>query len=422
MIGHSETTSYTSRRAGRPLALSGGTPLMKKPTNYFGVGCMHTISELTRSIYQTVPAASALLSSRGAQSDSWSAPAHSCHVGASQPDLACDRQQPFVPIPPASSLSAFTGEAHGKVILLGEHAVVYGAPAVALAVPTATCRATALLGDRPGRGLTSLCVRTPDPGGRYTELTASPSMHALVATALERADRTQATSVDLLLESNIPPGRGLGSSAASARAVAASLNHLLDLRLGPQDLFDLVQSAERLTHGRSSGIDAHATGQSGLVVLNQGRMAVPVTARQGWVVVADSGTSGSTHQAVEMLNGLFTHSPFLQRDFLGRSTVLTADGLDALAAGQLERLGHRLTETHTLLTELGLVTAKVHGLVDTALSGGALGAKMTGGGLGGCAIALAGSRAQADELAAHLRAHGATRTWLAPLLAEGCDQ
>ncbi|MER5888650.1 mevalonate kinase [Streptomyces sp. NPDC001941] len=388
---------------------------------------MHTSSELTRDIYQEVRPAAAFQPLRGARTDSGRAPVPRHLAERGRPASASDaldasRPHPFQPAPaPAfpSEGTAFSGRAHGKVILLGEHAVVYGAPAVALALPSATCRAAARPGRQSGHGLVSFHLHTADRPGSPTEIEAPEALHTLVEAALERAGAGQVRGVELLVDSGIPPGRGLGSSAACARAVTGALDQLLDLRLAAAEVFELVQRAENVSHGRASGIDAHATGNPGLTVLHEGRTHAPPVGRQGWVVVADSGTSSSTRQAVEMLRTAFLLNPARRRDFLTRSTSLTSDGLDALATGQLKRLGRRLTETHTLLMELGLVTGPVHMLVDAALAAGALGAKMTGGGLGGCALALAGSPAQAERLATRLEGHGATRTWIAPLLEEG---
>ncbi|MGA5278513.1 mevalonate kinase [Streptomyces cellulosae] len=305
------------------------------------------------------------------------------------------------------------------MILLGEHAVVYGAPAVALAVPGAACRAEARLRTQPGPGLVSFRLHSDDGPQPLAEGAAAPALHTLVDSVLRRAGGQQARGVELTVFSGIPPGCGMGSSAACARACAVALARLLGLRLRPQDVFELVQEAEQVSHGRASGIDAHATGSPGLLVLRDGVPSIVEAGRQAWLVVADSGTASSTRQAVEMLGAAFTRNPVRRRSFLARSRRLTADGLDALTSGRPRQLGRALTGTHTLLMEQGLVNGPVRSLVDVALAAGALGAKMTGGGLGGCALALAGTPAQADLLAHRLRGHGARRTWTVPLVQGG---
>nr|AHX39396.1 hypothetical protein wt6.19c [Streptomyces sp. WT6] len=311
------------------------------------------------------------------------------------------------------------GEAHGKVILLGEHAVVYGAPGVALSVPSAACRAEARFGPPASRGLVSFRLLAADSVRSATDVNVPAGLRVLVASCLRRAAADPPCGIGLTLHSAIPVGCGLGSSAAYARACAVAMGRLLELRLGPSDVFDLTQEAEQVSHGRSSGIDAHATGGRGLLMLDQGVVRAPEVSGQAWVVVADSGTSGSTREAVEMLRASFALNPVRRRSFLTRSRRLTAEGLDGLASGRPKQLGRALTGTHTLLMEQGLVNGPVRVLVDGALAAGALGAKMTGGGLGGCVLALAGTPAQAELLVRRLRRYGARRTWIAPLLQNG---
>ncbi|MCX5205735.1 mevalonate kinase [Streptomyces sp. NBC_00237] len=323
--------------------------------------------------------------------------------------------------PPRSNDAADPGgRAHGKVILLGEHAVVYGAPAIALPVPSAQCRALAVPVEGSERGLVSFRVgqyvtSPPASAARAPDIEPPQAFRALVDAALGAAATHQVRGVDLYVESNIPPGRGLGSSAACARAVTEALDQLLQLHLSPSAVYQLVQLAETAAHGRASGIDAHATGSPYPLLFKDGLTSTPTVARQAWVVVADSGTSSSTRQAVEMLAEVFARDPSRRRAFVEHSRTLTEEALDGLATGDVRGVGELLTAAHRRLRTLGLVTEQVHALVKEAQAAGALGGKMTGGGLGGCAIALCDSAAGATAVAVRLRAHGAVRTWIVPL-------
>ncbi|MFF1697877.1 mevalonate kinase [Streptomyces sp. NPDC058257] len=317
-----------------------------------------------------------------------------------------------------------TGVAHGKVILLGEHAAVYGAPTVAVPVPGLGCRARVVRSDRGGdRPSAFQLVQTPPgvPRGpvpaalHTTESLVPEGLRKLTEAMLRQVHRRGTSGVDVLVESGVPPARGLGASAACARAVALALNALLGLRLSADAVFHYVQVSEKAAHGRASGIDALATGSHRPVLLADGRISNPPVGADGWIVVADSGSGAATKEAVTMLREGFAKHPGSREVFLGHSAALTRAGLCDLERGHLAALGRRLTDCHGLLAGLKLTTDRTNRLVEAALQAGALGAKMSGGGLGGCVVALTATEITADALAAALAREPGVRCWTAPL-------
>ena len=320
-------------------------------------------------------------------------------------------------LPETEERRAATGRAHGKVIVLGEHAVVYGAPALALPVPALECRATVRLLDRPDPG--PLLIRravSPACGpAEPAEEGAPEELRLLVDAFARRAGLPAAPDVEVLIESRVPPARGLGSSAATARALVHALDALFATGLGDRELFDLVQVAEQSAHGLASGIDALATGSDRPVLLANGRTSAPPVGAACQVVVADSGGGPGTRRAVAMLRDAFTRAPARRAAFLDRSAKLVGAALDDLAHGRLADLGRRLTDYHRLLAGLGLTTDRTEALARSALAGGALGAKMSGGGLGGCVIALTATRDEADAVAGLLAREHGVPTWTVPV-------
>jgi mevalonate kinase len=308
---------------------------------------------------------------------------------------------------------AATGEAHGKAILLGEHAVVYGAPALALPLPALTCRATVRRTPGPGTGVSRLRLVAPGPHGTPEEAEGDvpEELRLLLDAFAERAGLAAPPALEIRLDSRVPPSRGLGSSAANARALVRALDALFGTGLDEQETFDLVQVSERSAHGLASGIDALATGRERPVLLEDGRPRTPSVGAGFHVVVADGGSGGGTGKAVRMLRDAFARNPDHRTRFVHRSTGFTRAALDDLAAGHLPELGRRLTDCHRLLADLGLTTGRTDALVRAALDAGALGAKMSGGGLGGCIVALTTTVEHAGSVSTALADRTGARTW-----------
>ncbi|WP_457462410.1 mevalonate kinase [Streptomyces sp. TE5632] len=326
------------------------------------------------------------------------------------------------------------GRAHGKAVLLGEHAVVYGAPALALPVPQlpVTANATRHHGALEGEDKVSFAVT--GPGSASVTPLATEGLRRLVAEFKARTGVAGRMCVDVLIDCAIPQGRGLGSSAACARAAVLAFADLHERRLDAGTVFDLVQVSEKVAHGRASGIDAVATGSASLLLFRSGTVQElpvpwvgggrvrPVERTEGHTgdfgglfVIADSGVSGSTKEAVELLRQRFERDAGTRTEFISRVSDLTHAAASALAHGRPDEFGARMTENHELLRDVGLSTDRIDALVDSALAAGGLGAKISGGGLGGCMIALAGEPDRAEEVVRSLREAGAVRTWVVPV-------
>lgn len=297
-----------------------------------------------------------------------------------------------------------TGYAHAKAILLGEHAVVYGTPALAV----------------PVHGLGVEARVRPAAEGVHvdSELFAgdaatAPGLLRPVVTALSAAlDLVGlASGAQVRILSSLPHERGLGSSAAVAAAVTRAVADLASVELGPDALYKVVQEAERHSHGNPSGLDARAVVADTPIRFQRGRVAPLEVGAATTFVLADSGGAGSTARAVAGVRArLDADRAGVERVF-ARIAELVEDGAVRLASGDVAALGEVMTEDHRLLAGLGVSNETLDRLVAAALAAGSAGAKLTGGGQGGCVIALAGSEEHADELATALRGAGAARTW-----------
>lgn len=332
------------------------------------------------------------------------------------------------------------GETCAKVILFGEHSVVYGHSAVALPLKNLRMRATVRSCDC-GSAANPASSQTKSPQTQSPQIsspqTQSPetfdskitlsclgfngklseipprfsSIRAAIRAALEFVGWC-GESLHVATESDFPPERGLGSSAAAAGAVIRAILDYYGARASDDELFALTQAAERVAHGRSSGLDATATSASWPVRFKRGEFSRMDICMRAWLVLADSGCKGMTRETVEALRAKLDAHPCevgAQLDVLG---AIAVEAEDDLALGRAENMGARMNRAHKILANLGVSTPQLDKLVRAACEHGALGAKLTGGGGGGCVIALTDSADAAERVSAALRNAGARGTWI----------
>ncbi|MEE2751308.1 MAG: mevalonate kinase [Myxococcota bacterium] len=253
-----------------------------------------------------------------------------------------------------------TGRASGKLILLGEHAVVYGYPAIAVGLSLGT---EVQLHRRPGP--TTCSITNPDP-----------SLTRALAQALPN------TGLHVQIQSELPIGRGMGSSAALSVALVRARASLEGRELDFDEVHAQAFELERIFHGNPSGMD-HAVAAKGGAVFYQ-KDAAPRTLHMRPVeaVVLDSGMTGNTSEMVAAVSALRPGiDPLLNR--MGDLADQAAKTLN-----DTDSLGEAMTECHTLLQQIGVSNEALDALVTLARQHGAVGAKLSGAGGGGVVVAL----------------------------------
>ncbi|MFQ5758229.1 MAG: mevalonate kinase [Candidatus Bathyarchaeia archaeon] len=285
--------------------------------------------------------------------------------------------------------------APAKVILFGEHFVVYGEPAIVLAIDKrAHVRARLRKDQRIYINSTSLGLSgffrgdhfQPECGGQEAHRELEPIK---IATQRVLKVSEEKAGVDIEVFSQIPVAAGLGSSAAVAAAVAAGVSQLLDLDMAKEKIFNIALEAERFIHGTPSGIDPAISTYGGVILFQKGKgITMLKTDADLPLVVGDTRMKRSTGDMVAKLRRRRERYPSVIDPVLKVGGEIVRSAVKALKSGDPEALGELMNTNQGLLSAVGVSSESLGRLIYAAREAGALGAKLTGAGGGGCMIAL----------------------------------
>jgi mevalonate kinase len=293
---------------------------------------------------------------------------------------------------------------HGKVILFGEHSVVHGRPALALAV-----EGGAEVTAAPANAITRLHIApwnvAVDTGSVDNE-GREPLQRAL---RIARAFYDDAVELELKAEMRLPSGAGMGSSAALGVAVLRAMDEARNITRSNDEIYERSLAWERVFHGNPSGVDNAMATHGGMAIFKKGEPLKRIVPRRRIrLVAAYSGTSSSTKEMVASVARQFEREPERIGRLFDAIASIVSNGKLALELGGLKDLGQLMTLNHKLLSALMLSTDELETMIAAANEAGALGAKVTGAGGGGCMIALVDTDAQREAVRAALTALGKT--------------
>ncbi len=307
-------------------------------------------------------------------------------------------------------MPAISASAPGKAILFGEHAVVYGRPAIAVPVTQVRARVvvTANIRGTPG----SVEVDAPDIGLKAPLNTLSPDHPLAVAVAgvLQALGESRPPALSIRIASTIPVAAGLGSGAAVSVALIRALSAFLGRPLPDDEVSRIAYEVEKRHHGTPSGIDNTVITYARPVFFLRGKpvqvLSVPVPFT---LVIADTGIQSLTVETVRDVRVRWEQDPSRYNRIFDQIGDLTTTARQAIETGQVDRLGRLMDENQALLEETGVSSPELDGLIAAARAAGAWGAKLSGGGRGGNMLAVC-SQDDSTALATALQNAGAVRT------------
>lgn len=317
--------------------------------------------------------------------------------------------------------NTFTASAPGKVILFGEHAVVYGFPAIALPVQRLETRVLVEdISDRAADGFIQIDAPDINLHSDIQSLpTDNPLSLAVRGTLLIMKIRNH-PALRLQIDSSIPVAAGLGSGAAVSVAIVRALAGFFSKSLPPDIVSGLAYEVEKKHHGQPSGIDNTVITYAQPIFFQREKPFEILPPCQPFsLVIADTGIASPTARAVAGVRERRDSYPALFQAYFEEIGAVADLARQILLRGPLAGLGPLMTRNHGLLKKIGVSSPELDRLVQAALDSGAAGAKLSGGGLGGNIIALAQENGSVEEISKALLINGAKRCFPTEVAAAG---
>ena len=321
-----------------------------------------------------------------------------------------------------------TFTAPGKVILFGEHAVVYGHPAIVMAINLrAQCTVSSSTNQEVTLELPNLHPENLFIFDEVTETfiekdynatpTRQDSFSYITKTILQQAKMKK--SPYICVDSEIPSSVGLGSSAAVAVATSASLSAFMGLNFSLKEINEMSFKAEKITHGRPSGIDNSIATFGGIQYYKQKDFSKIEAANTPlYLVVVNSSIVRSTKKYVEHVAERVRSDPSKYKTVLQQIDDLTERARICLEKGEIPELGNLMNDNHKLLELLGVGNPTLSNLRKILEKNGSLGSKLTGAGGGGCVIGLFDEYNEADHAVIEIKKKG-YQTFISDLSEKG---
>jgi mevalonate kinase len=305
-------------------------------------------------------------------------------------------------------MPAISASAPGKIILFGEHAVVYGYPAIA--APVNKVQAKAIVQVRPGQSGIQIIAPDISLNDALKDLPLDNAISKALHLTLEVLKISDPPAFAIKITSTIPLASGMGSGAAVTVAAIRAVSQFLGRRLPDETVNQITFEVEKIHHGTPSGIDNTVITYNRPIYFAKEKPFQPINLRLPFtIVIGDTGVPSPTSVTVGDVRKGFEENPGKFQALFNACARIVEGALFAIEDNRLQVLGPFMTDNHKLLVEMGVSSPKLDQLVSAAQEAGALGAKMSGGGRGGNMIALVPPK-RAYKVAAALLEAGASNT------------
>jgi len=311
--------------------------------------------------------------------------------------------------------------APAKVILFGEHFVLYGSPAILAAInKRISVDARAIIHDenkiviRSDIGVAGKYNNNSGEfnalkGGSKAKLVLDPLYGVIRQVLLMRNKKENQVGIEVSISSRVPPGIGLGSSAASCVATVAAVDSLFQENPSRQKVCELAMESERLIHKRTSGADCYVSTFGGLMQYygkSKSFKNIETKGQSLCLVVANTGVNHSTSDLVAGVKKFRDRNRILFKTLLKYASEICLQACTAIESGKCDKIGELMNENQIILQQLGISHDKVRDIIDICSKAGAIGAKITGAGGGGAVIALAASKQESTKIVSRIKEAG----------------